>query len=128
MEPPFRRKRGRTRSTKLKLRPGPLKRGTRVKANQGTGTGRIYNPRTGCAVTSAPFGWTVTWTSSGAAMPLTRLSEATRCCKCTNAIAEFHVCCVPEAENHARYVRKVKATDWQHYQGEESPLALPRPD
>ncbi len=36
--------------------------------------------------------------SAGAVMPLTRLSEASRCCKCTNAIPEFHVCCVPGAD------------------------------
>ena len=36
--------------------------------------------------------------SAGAVMPLTRLSEASRCCKCTNAIPEFHVCCVPKAD------------------------------
>ena len=36
--------------------------------------------------------------SAGAVMPLTRLSEASRCCKCTNAIPEFHVCCVPKVE------------------------------
>ncbi len=36
--------------------------------------------------------------SAGAVMPLTRLSKASRCSKCTNAIPEFHVCCVPKAD------------------------------
>ncbi len=36
--------------------------------------------------------------SAGAVMPQTRLSKASRCCKCTNAIPEFHVCCVPKAD------------------------------
>ncbi len=36
--------------------------------------------------------------SAGAVMPLTRLSKASRCCKCTNAIPEFHVCCVSKVE------------------------------
>ncbi|SYS25619.1 Uncharacterised protein [Klebsiella pneumoniae] len=44
--------------------------------------------------------------SAGAVMPLTRLSEASRCCKCTNAIPEFHVCCVPEADGKRRVMRQ----------------------
>lgn len=38
----------------------------------------------------------------------------------TNAIAEFHVCCVPNADNHSGYVKKVEAAGWQLWRRESS--------